>query len=268
MIYTSILGALLWLTAALPPSESVGTGGAQPTQAIQQQKLQGAWELVSGVMPYTDIPAEATAVALMQDGYFSVAYFRPDAPAFIGTYGGTYTLAAGKLTQHLMYNTFDSAAVGTTRTRGYTLRDGQLQTMDIQKGSKGQQTWKPVTAPSKGPAPLEGTWQISARADETGTMHPMQRGPRKTLKILTGGRFQWIAFNTETKQFSGTGGGTYAASDGKYTEHITFFSRDSSRVGANLTFDYAVEDGKWIHSGHSSAGKPIKEVWERGPHQQ
>lgn len=124
MIYTTIFGTLLWLTAALLPSKGFETDEAQPSQTAQQQKLQGAWELVSGVMPYADIPAGATAVALLQDGYFSVAYFRPDRPAFIGTYGGTYTLNAGKITQHLMYNTFDSASVGSTRTLGYTLRDG------------------------------------------------------------------------------------------------------------------------------------------------
>ena len=96
-------------------------------------------------------------------------------------------------------------------------------------------------------------------------MSPMQRGPRKTLKVLSDGRFQWIAFNTETKEFSGTGGGTYTAENGKYTENIDFFSRDSSRVGASLSFNFETKDGKWLHSGKSSTGKPIYEVWEREP---
>ncbi|MEM8527706.1 MAG: hypothetical protein AAGG68_23895, partial [Bacteroidota bacterium] len=64
-----------------------------------------------------------------------------------------------------------------------------------------------------------------------------------------------------TKQFLGTGGGTYTAKDGKYVEHITFFSRDDSRVGASLAFDYEVIDGNWHHRGLSSKGKPIYEIW-------
>ncbi|MCH5689221.1 hypothetical protein LWM68_36260 [Niabella sp. W65] len=85
--------------------------------------------------------------------------------------------------------------------------------------------------------------------------------PRRTLKLLTATRFQWAAINVETGEFSGTGGGTYTFKDGKYTEHIEFFSRDSSRVGMSLTFDGRLEGGNWIHSGKSSKGDPIYEVW-------
>ena len=83
------------------------------------------------------------------------------------------------------------------------------------------------------------------------------------MKILSGTRFQWIAYNVETKQFSGTGGGTYTTRDGKYTESIEFFSRDNSRVGASLTFDFSLEDGRWRHKGLSSRGEPIDEVWTK-----
>jgi hypothetical protein len=80
----------------------------------------------------------------------------------------------------------------------------------------------------------------------------MQLGARRTLKILTGTRFQWAAINIETKEFFGTGGGRYTFENGKYTEHIEFFSRDSSRVGASLGFDGKIESGAWHHSGLSS----------------
>ena len=81
------------------------------------------------------------------------------------------------------------------------------------------------------------------------------------MKILSGTRFQWIAYNTETKQFMGTGGGNYTTIDGKYTEHIEFFSRDDSRVGNSLTFDYKLSEGNWYHQGLSSKGDPIHEIW-------
>ena len=60
------------------------------------------------------------------------------------------------------------------------------------------------------------------------------------MKILSGTRFQWIAYNTETKKFMATGGGTYTTLKGKYKENIEFFSRDNSKVGLNLEFDYEI----------------------------
>ena len=114
-----------------------------------------------------------------------------------------------------------------------------------------------------GAAPLAGVWKISAR-EQDGKIVPIhQTGARKTLKMLTGNRFQWFAINPETKQFSGTGGGTYEFANGKYTEHIEFFSRDSSRVGASLSFDGKLENGEWHHSGLSSRGEKIYETWGR-----
>lgn len=80
---------------------------------------------------------------------------------------------------------------------------------------------------------------------------------------MSGTRFQWAAINPETKEFFGTGGGTYTFVNGKYTENIEFFSRDNSRVGASLSFKGEVKDGQWHHSGNSSTGNPIYEIWSR-----
>jgi hypothetical protein len=71
------------------------------------------------------------------------------------------------------------------------------------------------------------------------------------------------AINPETKEFFGTGGGTYTFKSGKYTENIEFFSRDSSRVGASLSFDGKLNNGEWHQSGLSSKGDSIYEVWSR-----
>ncbi|MGB4902866.1 MAG: hypothetical protein WBP00_18965, partial [Saprospiraceae bacterium] len=59
------------------------------------------------------------------------------------------------------------------------------------------------------------------------------------------------------------GGGTYTSADGKYTETIEFFSRDKSRVGSSLSFDAKVDGGTWDHSGKSSTGNPVLEIWTR-----
>lgn len=39
------------------------------------------------------------------------------------------------------------------------------------------------------------------------------------------------------------------------------FSRYNSRVGAELSFEFAVKNGDWHHSGKSSKGDPIYEIW-------
>jgi hypothetical protein len=97
---------------------------------------------------------------------------------------------------------------------------------------------------------------------ENGEIKWRTPGVRKTMKILSGTKFQWIAYNTETKEFFGTGGGSYTTTpDGKYTENIEFFSRDNSRVGASLQFDFSIQDGNWRHKGLSSKGDPIDEIW-------
>ena len=87
--------------------------------------------------------------------------------------------------------------------------------------------------------------------------------PRKTLKILAGGRFQWIAYDTSKKGFYGTGGGTFTALDGKYIENIEFFSRDSNTVGKSLEFNYEIKEGDWHHKGFSSKGDPKYEIWTK-----
>jgi len=82
--------------------------------------------------------------------------------------------------------------------------------------------------------------------DSNGEERRRTPGVRKTMKILSGTRFQWIAYNTETKEFFGSGGGTYTTQDGKYTEKIEFFSRDNSRAGMSLQFDFSIQNGEWF----------------------
>jgi hypothetical protein len=117
-----------------------------------------------------------------------------------------------------------------------------------------------------GSAPLSGVWHITSQMRE-GKVVPIHRtGTRKTLKILSGTRFQWAAIDPGTKEFFGTGGGTFQFANGKYTEHIEFFSRDSNRIGTTLSFNGKLENGEWHHSGLSSKGEKIYEIWSRVNH--
>ena len=113
------------------------------------------------------------------------------------------------------------------------------------------------------PIDLNGKWLMSGRITDEGEKRRDISKPRKTMKFLKNGNFQWIAFNTETFQFFGSGGGTYSAKNGIYTENIQFFSRNNNSVGKILPFNYSLKGVDWHHSGKSSKGDPIYEIWTK-----
>ena len=108
---------------------------------------------------------------------------------------------------------------------------------------------------------LDGPWLFGTRGPDTGQERRGDTKTRKTLKFLVDGRFQWIAYDTKAFQFKGTGGGSYTAVDGKYTENIEYFSRDNKRVGASLEFNYELKEIDWHHTGKNSKGEPMYEIW-------
>lgn len=173
------------------------------------------------------------------------------------TTGGPYRQEGNQINLLVEFDTTDSTQAGKTKPHKVALQKNQL----VLSSPSGKQTFERV---AETPTPLTGLWRITGRANDAGqVVDIMQSGPRKTIKLLTGSRFQWVAINPQTKQFFGTGGGTYTLNDGKYTETIDFFSRDNSRVGRSLNFNAAVKPDEWLHSGQSSTGNPISERWSR-----
>lgn len=257
---------LLLLVGFTNPHPDPDTKEITAHAVAQATDLEGAWRLIDPVRIEKAAIPNATAVKIMEDGYFSVAYYDEAGKKFLGTYGGTYKVSRGKISMKYEFNTFDSTAVGKTATGAYSILNDKLGIEGI-KGPRATETWQKIPV-RKEASPLAGAWRIRARADQEGKMSPMNPGPRKTIKMLSGNRFQWIAFNSETADFFGTGGGTYTTENGKYSENIEFFSRDSSRVGQQLSFDFDVKEGDWHHSGLSSTGNRINEVWHRQTNQQ
>ncbi len=186
---------------------------------------------------------------------FRTAIYDKGNRKFIRTWGGTYTESGGQLHANIEFDTESKNNVGGHKHFAAALSGGSLK-VDMGAGAN---TWSRI---DDGNANLAGNWRITGRMRD-GSIQPIEKSPRKTLKILSSTRFQWMAINTETKDFFGTGGGTYTFKDGKYTENIEFFSRDSSRVGASLTFDGSVVNTVWTHKGLSSRGEPIHEEWSR-----
>lgn len=214
----------------------------------QTPELSGSWSFSNGKMQ---------EVLLFQDGYFTHTRFDPHGKEFMMTRGGTYVLQNPEMSVQFEFNSLNKEEIGQKRNFTWSLKDQDL-IIDVNGRAE---VWKRADNSS---APLAGVWKISERMSD-GKLTPIhQSGTRKTLKILTGSRFQWVAIDPQAKSFSGTGGGTYTFKDGKYTETIEFFSRDNSRVGASLSFEGKIVDGNWHHSGISSKGDKIYEVWTKG----
>jgi hypothetical protein len=207
----------------------------------------GAWQLKGG---------GAEQVLLFMDGYFTHTTYDKATKQFMQTRGGTYTWQNNRLTVHYEFDTQKGGQIGQAVTYTASLKNGQL----VANLAGSEEGWNRL---DEGQAPLAGLWKITARKQNGELQAIHQTGTRKTVKILTGTRFQWAAIDPGTQQFMGAGGGTYTFQGGKYTELIEFFSRDSSRVGSSLTFDGRLENGEWHHSGLSSRGDAIYEVWSR-----
>ena len=212
----------------------------------QMQLLNGTWRLNG---------APGTIVLLtVADNYLIQSTYEPT--RFVATRGGPYQQTGNTINLQVEFDTADSSRVGQTELHPITLRGTQL----ILGSPDQNQTFDRV---DETPTSLTGLWRITGRANEAGQLTDMQRGPRKTIKLLTGSRFQWVAINPQTRQFFGTGGGTYTLTNGQYTETIDFFSRDNSRVGHSLTFAATVSQDEWLHRGQSSTGNPVSERWSR-----
>lgn len=219
------------------------------SSVLNAQSHIGAWERY-----HTNEEGEnLKSVVIFADGYQVISTYNTDTGKFISCNGGTWKLEGDTMTEKVEFDTKTPERVGSevvfkvTITENEIRIDGRDMTMKrIDDGT---------------PGALQGAWLMSGRVRNGETQLRDTSGPRKTMKILSGTRFQWIAYNTETKQFMGTGGGTYTTENGKYTENIEFFSRDDSRVGMSLSFDYALIEGNWHHSGFSSKGDPIHEIW-------
>ncbi len=204
-------------------------------------QLIGAWETTSD---------DKVGLWIVTEKHFSVTFFKSD--EFLYTEGGEWKLTADGIELMWEYNTQDESLVGTKGGYPIVVKGSKLTMNDTE--------WKRVD--NSGPGKLAGAWLITGRYRD-GEMSERTPGARRTMKILSGTKFQWIAYNVDTKEFFGTGGGSYTTKDGKYTENIEFFSRDNSRVGASLQFDFKIENGKWRHSGKSSKGDPLDEVWTK-----
>ena len=190
---------------------------------LSAQDLEGSWKLAE--VDGEPVTNEET-IRIYQDGYFAYGKKETGTNKFLEAGGGEYE-SMTEYSETYDFHTTDTSMVG--KEVKYEISEEEDQFTITAKGGKSQ-TWEKM---SDNENDLAGNWVITGR-QRNGEMNRMTPGNRRTIKILGGDRFQWVAFNSETREFSGTGGGTYTAEDGKYIENIEFFSRDDNRVGARL----------------------------------
>jgi len=177
---------------------------------------------------------------LMDEEYFVETQFTSNPNQFIKTLGGFYKKGGNELLVALEFNS--------------NFSKDSLKNIVINNHDQ----WQKI---SKSTLPLQGKWLMAGRVKGDQEQRRDINRARKTMKILVDGYFQWIAFNTASFSFHGTGGGSYSAADGTYTESIDYFSRDNNKVGISLGFEYAKKGMDWHHKGFSSKGDPLHEIW-------
>ena len=188
----------------------------------------------------------------VSDNYLVHTVYTEDPPKFMYTQGGFYQSSSEGIQVELEFNS--------------QFKDDGNKELNLPLKSEGG---KLILGPKKleyakvegMEQDLDGHWLFATRGPDTGQERRDDSRARKTLKILGQGSFQWIAYNTESFEFFGTGGGSFTSKDGTYIENIEFFSRDDSRVGAQLDFKYELKDADWHHTGKNSRGEPMYEIW-------
>jgi hypothetical protein len=215
----------------------------------QTPNLEGAWMRTKDTV---------TTVWIIADGYYMRASYTTEGNRFVSASGGIFKQLTTSIEVEVEFNSANKNDVGSYHLYDFTISGNEMTTQHHEE----KHSWKRVDDGK--PGDLFGAWLFSGRrAKPEDALAPYTPGVRKTMKIMSGTRFQWAAYNTETKEFLGTGGGTYTTSGGKYTENIDVFSRDNSRVGASLQFEMNIEEPHWYHTGKSSKGDMIYERWSR-----
>ena len=216
---------------------------------INAQSIIGAWERYHSL----DDGKELKSVVIFSNGYQSISTYESKSGKFLNSNGGTWELNGNTMIEKVEFDTENPNQVGKEIVFKVEINDS---TMSIPESNMIFNKIDDGT-----PGELQGTWLMAGRVRNGEKKLRNTNRPRKTMKLISGKRFQWIAYNTETKKFMGTGGGTYTTENGIYSEHIEFFSRDDSKSGINLKFDYEIIDNQWNHKGFSSKGDPLHEIW-------
>ena len=145
------------------------------------QSLNGAWERY-----YTSDNGEnLRAVVILVDGYQVLTNYNADTGEFINTNGGTWKLDGNIMTEQVEFHSSEPERVGEVVSFEIYATDSILGVKDV--------NWEFKRIDNGSPGKLEGAWLMSGRKRNGEIQTRDTNQPRKTMKILSGKRFQWIA---------------------------------------------------------------------------
>lgn len=215
--------------------------------AIDSKDIIGAWEYGT---------PENKTVMINTERVFSVATYNLTGKKFISSYGGLWRIENNRLIKKIEWNSIDSTQVGKE------IAEDVEMSRDILFIKSKKETWKRLD--NGKPGALMGAWVITGNyRNDSVFKRANPFFPRRTMKVLSGRYFHWIAYNINTRSFTNAGGGTYTTDNGKYTENIEFFTKTAESVGKNLVFDYSFVNGDWRHKGEKSTGGAMDECWSK-----
>ena len=116
--------------------------------------------------------------------------------------------------------------------------------------------WSQING-SRAKSQLEGAWELVSGK-------PLPEGARD-IKILSGGNFIFVAYDTATGKPLYTGGGTYILNGSSYTEHVNFMSDQiaAGMIGKDQHFTVKLDGDTFTQTGTLSNGKSLSEIWKR-----
>ncbi|HSU49889.1 MAG TPA: hypothetical protein VLJ41_04850, partial [Segetibacter sp.] len=195
-------------------------------------------------------------VMINTDKVFSVATYDVPGKRFLSSYGGSWKLQGNQIVKKIEWNSKDSSQVGKEIMEDVQVSNGKLAVKQT------NETWSRLDDGT--PGALMGAWVITGNfTDDKVSKRANPFYPRRTMKVLSGKYFHWIAYNVADKTFLNAGGGTYTTNNGKYTENIEFFTKTPESIGKSLTFDYSFVNGDWRHKGQKSTGGSMDECWSK-----
>jgi hypothetical protein len=104
---------------------------------------------------------------------------------------------------------------------------------------------------------LDGNWELVSG-------QPLPKGTRD-IKMISGGHFIFVAYDTEKGKPLYTGGGTCILNGSSYTEHMDFASDQISAglIGKDQPFTVKIDGDTFTQTGTLSNGKGLSETWKR-----
>ncbi len=236
----------LWLAMAVPAIVMIILLTSLKSASVDVKDIKGAWEYG---------PVDKHTVLIATDDVFSVVTYDGPGKKMINAYGGKWRIEGDQFKLTIEWNNTQPEQVGEESSVDFSLKNNKLTIP-----SSGE-VWTRV---DDGKGDLNGAWIITGNFEnDKAAKRPAPFYPRRTMKVLSGSRFHWIAYNVKDKQFINAGGGDYIAKDGKYTEHIEFFTKTPESVGKTVSFQYSFVNGDWRHKGEKSTGGPMDECWSK-----